>query len=262
MPELGQEYRPQIFILQNATTWTRVQIADIHSAECHNLDKSTDHRHSFCRMPQLGQEYRSQTFILQNATTWTRVQITDIHSAECHNLDKSTDLRHSFCRMPQLGQEYRTQTFILQNATTWTRVQISDIHSAGSWWTKVSDSALLLQENPDVSVSLFHSIERKRIYFIAVCRRELGKEVEEEVQKTDNDVRQSMISNEKNGRVILSTRCCHFVRSVPWPLRSLGPLTSFFVRPIVHCVYSGDWQLCSLSPLITMFGRSTDHCDH
>ena len=135
-------------------------------------------------MPQLGQEYRSQTFILQNATTWTRVQVTDTHSAECHNLDKSTDHRHSFCRMPQLGQEYRSQTFILQNATTWTRVQITDTHSAGSWWTKGSGSAHLLQENPDVSVFLFHSIERNRIYFITACRRELGKEEEEEVQKT------------------------------------------------------------------------------
>ena len=114
MPQLGQEYRPQTFILQNATTWTRVQTTDIHSAECHNLDKSTDHRHSFCRMPQLGQEYRPQTFILQNATTWTRVQTSDIHSAECHNLDKSTEHRHLFCRMPQLGQEYRSQTFILR----------------------------------------------------------------------------------------------------------------------------------------------------
>ena len=65
MPELGQEYRSQTFILQNARTWTRVQTSDIHSAECHNLDKSTDRRHSFCRMPQLGQEYRSQTLILR-----------------------------------------------------------------------------------------------------------------------------------------------------------------------------------------------------
>ena len=128
MPQLGQDYRSQTFNLQNATTWTSLQITDIHSVECHNLDKSTDLRHSFCRMPrlgqdlrhsfcrmpQLGQEYRSQTFILQNATTWTRVQTSDIHSAECHNLDKSTEHRHSFCRMPQLGQEYRSQTFILR----------------------------------------------------------------------------------------------------------------------------------------------------
>ena len=213
-------------------------------------------------MPELGQEYRRQIFILQNATTWTRVQIADIHSAECHNLDKSTDHRHSFCRMPQLGQEYRSQTFILQNATTWTRVQITDTHSAGSWWTKGSGSIHVLQENPDVSVSLFHSIERNRIYFITACRRELGKEEEEEIQKTVNDVRESLISNGKNGRVILSTRCCHFVRLVPWPLRSLGPLTSFFVQSIVHSVHSGDWQLCPLSPLTTMFTRSTDHRDH